>query len=217
MPIVCCSYNSTSPFLEIPPPWGLTLQFILPSTWELLNPQEDMHRFTSLFSFTVKSNPLYGQASNMGTCLQVVDRTWVQLYSPTLSFRLWVLCLLHAKYSIYPGYKIFLTGLENTFLLCSGDQPKKLWSFTHRMRSPKLDENVYASINHTGVFHSWDFAKKQIKNLKFWKWSDFGAFQSPELRGKNIEKISRFVYFNSQCVAKKIGRMITVLYFMAGL
>jgi hypothetical protein len=166
MPIVCCSYNSTSPFLEIPPPWGLTLQFILPSTWELLNPQEDMHRFTSLFSFTVKSNPLYGQASNMGTCLQVVDRTWVQLYSPTLSFRLWVLCLLHAKYSIYPGYKIFLTGLENTFLLCSGDQPKKLWSFTHRMRSPKLDENVYASINHTGVFYSWDFAKKRIKNLK---------------------------------------------------
>jgi len=71
------------PFLEIPPPWGLTLQFILPSTWELLNPQEDMHRFTSLFSFTVKSNPIYGQASNMGTCLQIVERTWVQLYRPS--------------------------------------------------------------------------------------------------------------------------------------
>jgi hypothetical protein len=101
-----------------------------------------------------KSNPIYGLASNMGTCLQVVERTCVQLYRPTMSFTLWVLCFLHAKYSIHPGYKMFLTGLENTFLLCSGDQPKKHWWFTHWMRSPKLDENLYASINQTGIFYS---------------------------------------------------------------
>ncbi len=65
--------------------------------------------------FAVKSNRWYGQASNMGTCLQVVERTWVQVYRPTLSVKLWMLCFLHAKYSIHPGYKTFLLVLRTHF------------------------------------------------------------------------------------------------------
>ncbi len=86
---------------------------------------------------------------------------WENLSATLQAFSLGVLCFLHAKYSIHPGCKMCLTGLENTFLLCSGDQPKKHWWFTHRMRSPKLYENLYASINQNGVFYSWNFARKR--------------------------------------------------------
>ncbi len=176
-------------FLEIPPPWGLTLQFILPSTWELLNPQEDMHRFNSLFSFTAKSNPLYGQAANMGTCLQVVERTWVQVYRPTLSFTLWVLCLLHAKYSIHPGYEMFLTGLENTFLLCSGDQPKKHWWFTLRMRSPKLRWKVIMLPSTRLAFFTREISpKSEIENKKIENEVIWELSNRQKREGKTLKK-----------------------------
>ncbi len=66
-------------------------------------------------SSTVKSNRWYGQASNMGTWLQVVEITCVQVYRPTLNIKLWMLCFLHAKYRIHTGYKTFLLVLRTHF------------------------------------------------------------------------------------------------------
>jgi hypothetical protein len=157
-------------FLETPPPRGLTLSSFYPQhekCWLLRKTWIALHGWC--FSFTVKSNRWYGQASNIGTCLQVVERTWVQLYTPTLSVTLGMLCFLHPKNSIHSVYKMFLMGLENTFLLCCVDELKKHWWFIHRMRSPQLDENLHASINQTGLFYWQNFALKAKLKITFLK------------------------------------------------